>query len=127
MDPKDKEKTTFDTNSGHYQWKCMPMGVVNSEAVWQRTADIVLTSLLGKLCHVCLDNFIVYSGTFEQPVKDLERVLLCLKEAELKSKPSKCQFLKPMVMYLGHIISREGIRLNAEKVECVVNFRNRVK
>lgn len=122
LDDHDKEKTAFNTPSGHYQWTRMPMGLANSAAVWQRTADVVLAGLLGKLCHVYLDDIIIFSDSFEDHLRHIENVLVRLKEAGLKLKPSKCQFLKPEVKYLGHIISPNGVRPDPEKVWCVREF-----
>lgn len=122
LDAQDREKTAFNTPSGHYQWTRMPMGLANSAAVWQRTADVVLAGLLGKLCHVYLDDIIVFSNSFEDHIEHIAKVLVRLKEAGLKLKPSKCQFLKPEVKYLGHIISREGVRPDPGKVQCVKEF-----
>lgn len=122
MDEADKEKTAFNTPSGHYQWKRMPMGLVNSASVWQRTADVVLAGLLGKSCYVYLDDIIIYSDSFEGHLRDIEEIFNRLEAAGLKLKPSKCQFLKPEVKYLGHIVSAEGVRPDPAKVECVQNF-----
>lgn len=122
MDERDKEKTAFNTPSGHFQWRRMPMGLVNSASVWQRTADVVLAGLLGKSCYVYLDDIIIYSGSFEDHIRDIEEILNRLKAAGLKLKPSKCQFLKSEVKYLGHIVSAEGVRPDPAKIECVREF-----
>lgn len=122
MDENDKEKTAFNTPTGHYQWRRMPMGLVNSSAVWQRTADVILAGLVGKSCHVYLDDIIIYSETLEQHLIDVETVLVRFRSAGLKIKPSKCQFLKDQVKYLGHILSREGVRPDPEKLSCVRDY-----
>lgn len=122
MEPRDREKTAFNTPSGHYEWNRMPMGLVNSAAIWQRTADVILAGLLGKLCHVYLDDIIIYSGTFEDHLRDLGEVFSRVRAAGLKLKPSKCQFLKSEVKYLGHIVSAAGVRPDPAKVECVKEF-----
>lgn len=122
MHENDREKTAFNTPSGHYQWRRMPMGLVNSAAVWQRTADVILAGLLGKVCHVYLDDIMVYSSSFEDHLTDLRNVFRRIQAAGLKLKPSKCQFLRPEVKYLGHIVSAEGVRPDPGKVECVRDF-----
>lgn len=122
MEPSDKEKTAFNTPSGHYQWKRMPMGLVNSSAIFQRTADAILAGILGKTCYVYLDDIIIFSQSFDQHLKDIETVLRRLQAAGLKLKPSKCQFLKQEVKYLGHILSKNGVRPDPEKTRCVNEF-----
>ncbi|KAK8773672.1 hypothetical protein V5799_011792 [Amblyomma americanum] len=122
MDPADAEKTAFNTPSGHYEWKRMPMGLANSPAVWQRTADVILAGLLGRLCFVYMDDIIIYSDSFENHLRDIEQVLVRLRGAGLKLKPSKCQFLKNEVKYFGHVVSADGVRPDPEKLRCVSDF-----
>ncbi|KAK8785533.1 hypothetical protein V5799_008101 [Amblyomma americanum] len=122
MDPADAEKTAFNTPSGHYEWKRMPMGLANSPAVWQRTADVILAGLLGRLCFVYMDDIIIYSDSFDNHLRDIEQVLVRLRAAGLKLKPSKCQFLKNEVKYLGHVVSADGVRPDPEKLRCVSDF-----
>lgn len=122
MDPRDKNKTAFNTPSGHYEWNRMPMGLVNSPAVWQRTADVILEGLIGQSCHVYMDDIVIYSRDFDSHLRDIERVLKRLRAAGLKLKPSKCQFLRSQVKYLGHIVSADGVRPDPEKEEAIRNF-----
>ena len=42
-----------------------------------------------------------------------------LREAGLKLKPEKCSFFQEQVPYLGHIVSRDGIKPDPEKVQKV--------
>lgn len=98
------------------------MGLVNSAAVWQRTADVVLAGLLGKICYVYLDDIIIYGNSLEEHLEDLKTVFQRVRAAGLKLKPSKCQFLKPEVKYLGHIVSAEGVRPDPAKIACVRDF-----
>ena len=43
-------------------------------------------------------------------------------EVNLKIHPGKCAFLRKEVLYLGHIISDEGMRLDSEKSRVMKNF-----
>ena len=45
-----------------------------------------------------------------------------LSAADLKLQPDKCEFLRPEVAYLGHIIDKEGVRSDPKKIEAVKNF-----
>lgn len=60
-----------------------------------------------KLKHalVYLDDIIVYSADFDDHLGHLEHVFQLLTEAGLKIKPSKCEFVKQDLIYLGHIIT----------------------
>lgn len=49
----------------------------------------------------------------------LRMVLETLRQHQLYAKLSKCEFWLSEVMFLGHIISREGIKVDPAKVEAV--------
>ena len=61
--------------------------------------------------------------TIEEHIQKLEEVLERLSEAGLKLKPSKCQLLKPEVLFLGHVVGRDGIRPNPQLVEAVQKWK----
>ena len=42
-----------------------------------------------------------------------------LKKAELKLKPSKCEFFKQELTYLGHVVSKIGIQTDCKKIEAI--------
>ena len=52
----------------------------------------------------------------------LRDVLARLKKAVLKLKPSKCHILKKSVHYLGHIVSADGVRVDHDKIKCIVEW-----
>jgi len=54
--------------------------------------------------------------------KQLITVLHRLWDSNLKLQPDKCKFLKKEVIYLGHIITENGILPNPSKLEAVKNF-----
>ncbi|KMQ83432.1 integrase core domain protein, partial [Lasius niger] len=49
-------------------------------------------------------------------VENLNMVFSRLKEANLKLNPKKCIFFQKNVKYLGHIISKEGVTTDPEKI-----------
>ncbi|KAF7654718.1 hypothetical protein LDENG_00065940 [Lucifuga dentata] len=45
-----------------------------------------------------------------------------LKAHNLKLAPKKCHFMKSSVKFLGHIVSKDGIATDPEKVRAIVNL-----
>ena len=82
-----------------------------------------MQSCLGNLhlqyCVIYLDDIIVFSKTPEEHLVRLKAVFEQLKKAELKLKPSKCEFFKQEMTYLGHVVSKNGIQTDSKKVESI--------
>jgi len=70
---------------------------------------------------VLLDDILVTGRTRSAHISNLREVLVRLQRAGIKLKSSKCQFLQPMVPYLGHRIDRDGVHPSEEKVEAIKN------
>lgn len=65
---------------------------------------------------------IICSETFDQHIKDLQEVFDRFRTAGLKLQPSKCHFAQQKCVFLGHEISRDGIKPPSNKVELIVNY-----
>ena len=118
----DKDKTAFSTHNGHYAFNTMPFGLANSPATFQRLMDLVLSGLHWSHCLVYLDDIIVFASSFEEHLKRLDTVLGRIASAGLTLKPSKCQWLKKSVKFLGHIVSDKGVTVDPAKVQSVKEF-----
>lgn len=46
-----------------------------------------------------------------------------LREAGLKLKPSKCDLIKSFVLYLGHVVSKDGLQPNPKIVDGVLKWK----
>jgi hypothetical protein len=118
--PDDVHKTTVTTPWGNYQWHVMPMGFRNAPAIHQRRITQALHNYLGKICHVFMDDSVVWSSP-EEHMQSIRKVLQKLREAGLRLNEKKCNFFCTQVKYLGHRISRNGIEAcegKAEKIQC---------
>ena len=69
-----------------------------------------------------LDDILVFSTTLQEHLAHLRKVIDRLKFANLKLKPSKCNFMKEEVEYLGHIITAAGLRPNSRITQAVQDF-----
>ena len=122
MDEKDIEKTAFITNEGLYEFLVMPFGLCNAPATFQRLMHEVLGNLIYTKAPVYLDDIIIHSKTFEQHLKDIDEVFGKLRDARLMSKENKCEFCAPEIKFLGHIIGKDGKKVDPDKVEKVRNY-----
>ena len=61
----------------------------------------------------------VFSKTPEEHIEHLAAVFDKISKAGLKLKPSKCEFFKSRINYLGHIVSRNGIEMDPKKIEAI--------
>ena len=119
--PEDREKTTFCTQEGLFEFQTMPFGLCNTLATFQRLMDFVLAGLQWSSCLVYLDDVIIMGSTFEDHLKNLALVLECLQVAGLKLKPEKCACFWKEVLFLGHIVSENGIVPDGSKTDKVSN------
>ena len=125
MHETSREKTAFVTMNGLYEFRVMPFGLCNAPATFQRLMQKTLTGLGGDqpFCSVYIDDVIVFSKTVEEHLDHLAQVFNRLRKIGLKLHPQKCSFTHPKVLYLGHIISSEGIAPNPDKVRAVREFQ----
>jgi hypothetical protein len=66
-----------------------------------------------------LDDILIYSKSEEEHEHHLRMVLQVLREHQLYAKLSKCSFYQKQIHYLGHIISKDGIAVDPEKIEAI--------
>ena len=119
MAEEDREKTAFTTGRGLYQWRAMPMGLTNSPATFQRMMELILRGLPWHICVVYLDDILIYSRTFSDHLLHLDEVLSRIQLAGLKLNSKKCHFARDHVVFLGHVVSRDGLQpdpRNTDKV-----------
>ena len=114
-----KEKSAFSTNSGLYQFTVMPFGLTNAPATFQRLMERVLAGLQWHTCLVYIDDIIIFSETIEDHLKQMQDIFDRLKQAKLRLKPKKCKLLQTKVKYLGHIVSKDGVETDPDKVKAV--------
>lgn len=126
---EDKEKTGFITPIGLYEFNYLPFGLCNAPSTFQRLMDILLSGLQWNECLVYLDDILIFSATFEQMLERLENILSRLNTAGMKLKIDKCKFCEKEVVYLGHVISENGVRPDPSKISAVQNipFPKKVK
>ena len=107
-------------HSAKFEFKVCPFGLAQAPAYFQRLVKEVLRGL--PFAFGYLDDILNFSPDMETHLKHVRQLFDRLREADLKLKESKCNFLKAHVQYLGHLISGKGIEPVPEKLESVKNM-----
>jgi hypothetical protein len=71
---------------------------------------------------VFIDDILVYSNSHLEHEQHLRVVLQTLRENQLYAKLDKCEFWLKEVVFLGHVISAEGIFVDPRKVDAVLKW-----
>jgi len=117
-----QDKAAFITRDGLWKWKVLPFRLTSAPATFQRLMEQVLSGLQWKTLLIYLHDIIVISLDFATYVSRLTEVFERLRGADLKLKLSKCALLQPEVKYLGHVVGRNGMAMDPEKVRAVENW-----
>ena len=117
MADKCKEMTTFVCRFGTFQFEVMPFGLMNAPSTFQRMMDQLFQGL--SFARVYLDDVVVFSKSAEEHISHLLQVFKVIAMSGLKLKISKCSFAQSQTRLLGHIISREGVPVDLEKINVI--------
>ena len=120
--PDDIKFTAVMTPFGLYEWVVMLMGCRNAPATHQRWMNQALRKYIGKICHVYLDDIVIWSSSSEEHKRNVQTVLSALREASLYCSTKKSQLFTTELDFLGHHISHRGIEPDARKVEKIQNW-----
>ena len=121
--PNSKHKTAFVTASGQHHFNVMPFCLRNAPHAFQMVMSQALRIMNWKSVIIYVDDTLVFSETFEEHLSQLHEVFQCLRRNKLKLKPSKCTFAAQEVEYLGHVISKDGLKPNPSKIFIFLNVK----
>ena len=108
---KDRFKTAFVTQTGHWQWRNLPFGLKNAPAAFQRILSGVIRKYnLQSFCENYIDDILIYSNSFEEHIDHLQKLFDAIKKEGWKLKFLKCKFATNSISYLGHIIEDNTVR-----------------
>ena len=114
LSEKSRPKSAFVSSFGKWEFKRCPFGLAQAPAYFQRLINEVLLGLTFAFGY--LDDILVYSPDMETHLTHLRRLFMKLREADLKLKEVKCNFLKK---HIQHIVSGKGITPVPEKLACI--------
>ena len=123
LSEESKKYTAFSTTEGHFEFNRMPFGLKNAPATFQRMMDNALRGLIRKQCFVYLSDSVVFGSTLQEQNKNMIDLFDRLQKTGLKLQPDKCEYLRPELEYLGHLITKDGVKPNPAKIQAVRDFK----
>ncbi|KAL6463235.1 hypothetical protein MHYP_G00276260 [Metynnis hypsauchen] len=125
LEENSRPLTAFITPWGLYEWVRVPFGLSSAPAEFQRSMEECLVGLRDEICQPYLDNNLVHSGTFEDHLRDVKKVLQWYQQHGVKLTAKKCELFKNQVRFLGKIVSKEGYTMDPAEVAPVQALKDR--
>jgi hypothetical protein len=100
----------------------MPFGLTNAPTTFQSCMNHIFRDHLRKLVLVFFDNILIYSWSWQEHMRHLNEVLSIMKAHSLYDNKSKCEFGMTELLYLGHIISAQGVQVHQEKIRAILDW-----
>ena len=121
--PESRPMTTFGVGPGELlQFRVMPMGVSESPRFFQRLMTLLTSGVAAGHLLVFMDDLFIYTSTFEAHLRALREVFTVLRRADLMLNPAKCAIFTEEAHYLGHRVSKDGVRPSESTTLAVKEF-----
>jgi hypothetical protein len=117
--PEDMPKTAFRCPLGHFHFKVLSFGLANGPASFQSAMNNVFGEYLHDFVVVYLDDILIFSKNEDDHIKHIAMVLEKLRQYNLFAHAKKCEFFKPELEFLGHIVSKAGLKVDPKKTSAV--------
>ena len=122
INERDRPLTAFLTPWGQYHFKRMPFGLCNAPQAYSRLVEMVLRGLDPRQVLAYLDDIIIHSRNIEDHLVTMHQVLQAHRMAGLKIAPAKSFLFREEVDYLGHRVSKKGIRMIEDYANLLVDW-----
>jgi hypothetical protein len=116
-------KTAFSTRYGLYEYLVMSFELTNAPTHFMYLMNSVFMVELDKFIMVFIDDILVYSKNKKEHEGHLRIVLQRLCDHQLYVKYNKCEFYLGEVLFLGHMISSEGMSMDPSKLHDVLDWK----
>ena len=121
LNEEDQKLVTVNTHKGLFVPTRLPYGISSAGAIFQRKMDQVLKRIPGVACRV--DDICITAPNDELHIERVAEVVRRLEISNFRCRLDKCYFMVPSVSYLGHEISKSGIKPIKSKVETILKAK----
>jgi hypothetical protein len=120
LDKESSYMCTFSTPYGRYRYLRLPFRISPTPEVFHPIVADVIQDMPGVMHFV--DDVLVWGKTKEEHDERLKEVLKRFEASGFVFNPTKCEFGKKEVMFLGHLVDGTRVRPNPQKVAAVKQF-----
>ena len=117
LDEESSKLCTFNTPFGRYRFTRLPFGIKLAPEVFQKKMSQVLEDIDG--AEAIVDDILVWGRDTHEHDARLKNVLDRVQEVNLKLNRKKCQIRKEEIAYVGHLLTKDGLKPDPEKVRAV--------
>ena len=114
VNKEDQHNTTFTTPWGTYKFLRMHFGLLNAGDTFQRAMDFSFKELIGKIIEIYQDNLTIFSKERSDHISHLRQVFIRCRKYGICLNPAKSIFGVDEGKLLGHIISKDGVKVDPE-------------
>ena len=118
LDEESSQLLTINTRKGLFRSKRLAFGVKTATSQIQRVMDSILSGIKSVMVRVD-DILVATSGGVIPHMEVIKQVFGRLTKHNVKLNGLKCQFFQAQVKYMGHILSKEGIRRVKSKLDAI--------
>ncbi|MCO5560567.1 hypothetical protein L7F22_014182 [Adiantum nelumboides] len=120
--PEDQHKTAFATERGTFAYRVMPFGLTNAPSTFQRLMSHIFREFLRKFLEIYVDDLCVHSQKRKEHLSQLRKIFEKCRLYRLCLNPEKCVFMVRQGKILGHIVSKNVISTDEEKIQAIVSM-----
>ena len=122
INPTDQHKTAFATEWGTFAYRVMPFGLTNAPATFQRLMCHIFKEFLRDFWEVYVNDLCVHLKERSKHLEQLRKIFEKCRLYCLCLNPEKCVFMVRQGKILGHIVSKNGISTDEEKIAAIVKM-----
>ncbi|RYA37908.1 reverse transcriptase family protein, partial [Enterobacter cloacae complex sp. GF14B] len=119
---EDQHKTAFATEWGIYAYRVMLFGLTNAPATFQSLMTHAFKEYQRIFLEIYMDDLCVHSLLREEHIDHLQKVFEKCRTYRICLNPEKSIFMVRQDRILGHIVSRNGITIDLDKIKVIVDF-----
>lgn len=115
-----KQLSAFVVPSGHYEYLVVPFGLTNAPATFQRVVDEALLPVRDITSNL-IDDVLTWGDSLDEACRNAVAVLQRFDMFGFRLNSRKCAWFVTVVKFLGHIVSRQGVSADPDKIKAILD------